>query len=191
MKGFRYLYHLFKRNRQDINKLNLSTPLYIDDTAVFKFHENIFIGKYCRIGASCYLDGEGMLTIGEGTILAPRVTILTSSHNYKSNDLLPFNQHDVLRKVSIGCGCWIGFGAMIKPGVTIGDGCIIGMGSIVVNNVKNGEIVGGNPATKIGERNVEFDKLINTERYFYREVFGNGLERKGRKNQSESLNAIK
>jgi maltose O-acetyltransferase len=46
----------------------------------------------------------------------------------------------------VGNGVWIGFGAMILPGIHIGDKSIIAAGSVVTKNVPPRTIVGGNPA---------------------------------------------
>jgi len=49
----------------------------------------------------------------------------------------------------IGNDVWIGYGALIMPGVQIGDGSIISSKSVVVNDVPPYTIVGGNPAKPI------------------------------------------
>ncbi|OWU71601.1 CatB-related O-acetyltransferase [Phaeobacter sp. 22II1-1F12B] len=46
----------------------------------------------------------------------------------------------------VGNDVWIGYGAMILPGVTIGDGAIIGAGSVVNRDVPAYAVMGGNPA---------------------------------------------
>ena len=100
------------------------------------------------------------------------MVILTSSHKYRDASSLPYGIEDEKAPVIIGKGCWIGWGAMIKPGVTIGDGAIIAMGSVVVNDVNKGEIAGGNPAKVINKRpdaqNIE--QMIAEEKYFLKEA---------------------
>lgn len=46
----------------------------------------------------------------------------------------------------IGNDVWIGYDALIMPGVKIGNGAIIGSRSIVTKDVPDYAIVGGNPA---------------------------------------------
>jgi acetyltransferase-like isoleucine patch superfamily enzyme len=53
------------------------------------------------------------------------------------------------RPVVIGNFVYIGWDAIILPGVTIGDGCFIGAGAIVTKDVPAGNIVAGNPAKLI------------------------------------------
>lgn len=52
----------------------------------------------------------------------------------------------------IGNDVWIGYEALIMPGVKIGDGAIISSRSVVVTDVAPYSVVGGNPAKPIKER---------------------------------------
>ncbi len=52
----------------------------------------------------------------------------------------------------VGNDVWIGYEAVIMPGVKIGDGAIVAAKSIVTNNVPAYTIVGGNPAKIIKKR---------------------------------------
>jgi acetyltransferase-like isoleucine patch superfamily enzyme len=50
------------------------------------------------------------------------------------------------RPIRIGNAVWIGFDAVVLPGVTIGDGSIIGARSVVTEDVPPYCIAVGNPA---------------------------------------------
>lgn len=52
----------------------------------------------------------------------------------------------------VGNDVWLGYRAMIMPGVQIGDGAIIATGSLVTRDVPPYAIVGGNPAEVIRYR---------------------------------------
>lgn len=52
----------------------------------------------------------------------------------------------------IGNDVWIGYEALIMPGVTIGNGSIVASRSVVVSDVPAYTIVGGNPARPIKQR---------------------------------------
>ncbi|TPK87539.1 CatB-related O-acetyltransferase [Mesorhizobium sp. B2-4-13] len=52
----------------------------------------------------------------------------------------------------IGNDVWIGFRAIIMPGITIGGGAVVGAGSIVTKDVAPYAIVAGNPARFIRNR---------------------------------------
>ncbi len=52
----------------------------------------------------------------------------------------------------IGNDVWLGYEALVMPGVRIGDGAIISSRSVVVSDVAPYTIVGGNPAKTIRQR---------------------------------------
>ncbi|MDJ0674854.1 MAG: Vat family streptogramin A O-acetyltransferase [Calothrix sp. MO_167.B42] len=52
----------------------------------------------------------------------------------------------------IGNDVWIGYAAVIMPGVKIGDGAVIAAKSVVTKNIQPYTIVGGNPASFIRQR---------------------------------------
>lgn len=54
--------------------------------------------------------------------------------------------------IIIGNDVWIGLNTIILSGVKIGDGAVIGAGSVVTKDVKDYEIVAGNPAKHIKYR---------------------------------------
>lgn len=115
------------------------------------------------------LNAQGGISIGQGTIFGPEVVVLSSTHDYRVGGLLPYDKFDRQKPVSIGRGVWVGYRAMICPGVTIGDGAIVAMGAVVTRDVAEGEIVGGNPAARIAERDVTgIRKLVAREQYFHR-----------------------
>jgi maltose O-acetyltransferase len=173
----------YRRRKQKLNLITISRPTYIHASATFNFQGNITIGKYCRIGHQCHIDAEGIVKIGDGTILAPRVVILSSSHEYKDSDLLPYGIEDVKLPVIIGKGCWIGWGAMIRPGVKIGDGAVVAMGSVVTKDVGRGEVVAGNPASTINTRSnkSEIEKITDEENYFIKHILETAQTREGRR----------
>ena len=60
---------------------------------------------------------------------------------------LPFKGDTV-----IGNDVWIGYEAVILPGVTIGDGAIVAATSVVTKDVPPYTVVGGNPAKPLRQR---------------------------------------
>lgn len=52
----------------------------------------------------------------------------------------------------VGNDVWIGYEALVMPGVTIGDGAIVSSRSVVASDVEPYTIVGGNPAKPIRRR---------------------------------------
>jgi maltose O-acetyltransferase len=150
----------------------------IDPTVRFVAAERIVLGDYVYIGPECTLEGKGGLDVGDGTVLAPRVTVLTSSHEYQQEQLLPYHLADDYRPVTVGRGVWIGWGAMLVPGVSIGDGAVVAMGAVVTQSVTAGQVVGGNPAREIGRRPLDVvERLVREEAYFLKRYWGQDRRR--------------
>jgi acetyltransferase-like isoleucine patch superfamily enzyme len=87
------------------------------------------------------------LVIGDRVSIAPRVTIVTSSHpnNSRIRSFAPV----AAGRVVIEDDAWIGAGAIILPGVRIGRGAIVGALSVVTGDVEELTIVAGQPATHV------------------------------------------
>jgi len=117
--------------------------------------EKILVGvdAYPGIMNGCYIQGQGGITIGDYTQIAPNVTIVSANHDlYDSRKQLP-------EPVKIGKYCWIGAGARIMPGVELGDWTIVGAGAVVTKSFKEGHcILGGVPAIVI--KTLDRDKCI-------------------------------
>lgn len=103
------------------------------------------------------MDGRKYnITVGNDVSIGPEASILTLGHDPQSG-----NFEDRGGDVIIGDRVWIGYRAIVLPGVTIGDGAVVGAGSVVTRNVEPFTIVAGNPATKIGTRNPELVYELN------------------------------
>jgi len=163
-----------KRRRQNLGALKgLGVPSYISESAKFTYREGVEIGRYCRIGKECTINGEGGVVIGEGTILAPHVVVLSSSHEYDQEDYLPYGMAESLRPVVIGEGVWIGWGALICPGVNIHDGAVVGVGAVVSKDVPSGYVVVGNPAKCVKQRESAkvLQKPLDEERFILKKLY--------------------
>lgn len=102
------------------------------------------VAKYLAGSGNCYLQGINGIYIGDGTMIAPGVKIISANHtldNYKS--------HDKIQPIKIGNNCWLGCNCIILPGVQLGDNVIVGAGSVVTKSFDSNSIIVGNPAKKI------------------------------------------
>ena len=144
--------------------------------------ENIVISKNVHIGNHALLDGAGGIIVGEGTILAPNVTIYSRSHNFSDNiAALPFDNVSITAEVNIGNYVWIGSHVIILPGVTIADGAIVGAGSVVSKDVPKCAVVVGNPAKIIKYRDIKrFRALSQDRKNFVYTKFGHAKKFKKR-----------
>ncbi len=111
------------------------------------------IGDKSFIGHGCIFNLRSGITIGNDCLIASNVCMqdndghpLDPVARARGDAVLP----EQIKPIIIGNNVWIGWGATILKGVTIGDNAIIGAGSVVTKPVLSNEIVGGNPAKKIG-----------------------------------------
>lgn len=100
---------------------------------------NLFLSNNIFINRECFLFDEARISIGSGTFLGPRVTILTAGHNM-------YNMMPLIKPVEIGAYCWIGANATILPGVKVGDFSIVGAGSVVNKDIPERCVYSGTPA---------------------------------------------
>nr|WP_309743807.1 Vat family streptogramin A O-acetyltransferase [Chamaesiphon sp. OTE_20_metabat_361] len=110
--------------------------------------DKLIIGKFCALargiefimnGANHKLDGFSTYPFqifGNGW---EKVTPQTGELPYKGD-------------TTIGNDVWIGYEAVMMPGLQVGDGAIIAAKSVVVGDVLPYTIVGGNPAKCIRQR---------------------------------------
>lgn len=128
------------------------TNLVLHPSVLIRGAENISIGSNVNINHGSELYGAGGLVIGDNSMIAYNVMIFTDSRKFKSDQLLKSLKGRIVKPVSIGDDVWIGAGAIIMPGVKIANHAVVAAGAVVTNHINEWEIVGGNPAKKIGSR---------------------------------------
>ena len=116
---------------------NILTPLHIDRGATISIGENVFINWNFNTVST------GSITIKDGAMIAPNVSMLTANHDL--NDLQILH----CKPIVIEENAWIGEGAKIMAGVTVGRGAVVAAGSVVTHDVEPRTVVGGNPARLI------------------------------------------
>jgi virginiamycin A acetyltransferase len=136
---------------------------------VEKFEENVLYN---------YDYNMDKLVIGKFCSIAAGVKFIMNSANHRAeavttypfpifengwDQVIPEAEYWEQRgDIIVGNDVWIGFEAVIMPGVNIGDGAIIGTRAVVTKDVPPYTIVGGVPAKKIRKRFSEeaIDKLL-------------------------------
>lgn len=117
--------------------------------------DKLIIGKFCALatGVKFIMNGANHQMSGFSTY---PFNIFGSGWERVTPkpEELPFKGDTV-----IGNDVWIGYEAVIMPGVKIGDGAIIAAKSVVVKDVPPYTIVGGNPASLLRQRFP--DKIID------------------------------
>ena len=108
----------------------------------------IHLGERNVINFGCLFDGRKFhIRTGNDVSIGPEAAILTLGHDPQSPDFA-----DRGGDVIIGNRVWIGYRAIILPGIKIGEGAVVGAGAVVTKDVEPFAIVAGNPARKINER---------------------------------------
>lgn len=111
--------------------------------------DRLIIGKFCSIACGA----KFMFTSGSHTMKS--LSSYTFPIFFEEWDLDVKNitsAWDNKGDIIIGNDVWIGYEAVIMPGVRIGDGAIIGTRAVVTKDVLPYTIVGGVPAKQIRKR---------------------------------------
>jgi maltose O-acetyltransferase len=108
------------------------------------YGQNLAIGAQVYINAGCVVLDTGPVTIGDRTMLGPRVQIFCADHAHGAEERRLGLERAL--PVTIGEDVWIGGGAILLPGVTIGHGALVGAGAVVTRDVAPGARVVGSPA---------------------------------------------
>ncbi len=123
---------------------------YFEENVYIGNGKNITLGKYCHINENVFIQGAN---IGDYVMIAPGVSILNSTHNYKDINIPMIIQgEEKCLNPTIQNDVWIGRNAVIMPNIKIGKGSIVGAGAIVTKDVAPFDIVGGVPAKIIKKR---------------------------------------
>jgi acetyltransferase-like isoleucine patch superfamily enzyme len=108
----------------------------------------VFLGERNVINFGCLFDGRRYrIETGDDVSIGPCASLLTLGHDPRSPDFA-----DRGGDVTVGSRAWIGYGALVLPGVKVGEGAVVGAGAAVTQDVAPHTIVAGNPARVIGER---------------------------------------
>ena len=122
-----------------------------------RFKLNLIRKQGLQIAEDCRLYGwpnfgsePFLISIGKRVGISERVTFIT--HDGGTSVTLSNPKYKWVIKygrITIRENCFIGFGAIILPGVTIGPNAVVAAGSVVTTNVPPNTVVGGNPAKVI------------------------------------------
>ncbi len=110
--------------------------------------DKLIIGKFCAIARDVKFIMNGANHKMSGVTTYP-FQIFGNGWERVMPDMkeLPYKGDTI-----IGNDVWIGYDALIMPGVKIGNGSIISSKSVVVNDVPPYTVMGGNPAKPIKSR---------------------------------------
>lgn len=131
---------------QRILRVNGNVPWMVHFTS--RVIGSVAIGKGVEksfaASGGCYIQGLNGVTIGDGTIFAPGVKIISANHSLED-----YERWEKRPPVTIGKHCWLGANAVILPGVQLGDRVVVGAGAVVTKSFSAGSILVGVPARRI------------------------------------------
>jgi maltose O-acetyltransferase len=125
--------------------VNIGPDVHLGDGSNIRIGDRSGFGRGCRV--------YGGLTVGEQVMVGPEVAFLASNHRFDRLDT-PIGRQGIgaLAPPRIEDGAWIGLRATILASRVVGSGAIVAAGAVVTKDVAPFTIVGGNPATVIGDR---------------------------------------
>lgn len=105
------------------------------------FPWRVTVSDYVWIGEEVILLSLAPIVIESNVCISQRAFLCTGSHKFDTPGFALVTKPITVRQKS-----WVAAQAFIAPGVEIGPGSMVCAGSVVLENVRAGTIVGGNPA---------------------------------------------
>ncbi len=153
-----YLKNVIKRANIKVGDYTIYNDCYNDprefekNNVLYQYpinNDKLIIGKFCSIACKA----KFLMTSGNHTMKSLSTYTFPIFYEEWGLDVsLITDAWDNKGDIVIGNDVWIGYDAIIMPGVKIGDGAIIGTRAIVTNDVPPYTIVGGIPAKVIKKR---------------------------------------
>jgi acetyltransferase-like isoleucine patch superfamily enzyme len=104
------------------------------------FGLGIELGERTSVGQACSFLDLGGITIGDRTMISPKVTLITEGHPIEPTERYAFI---TVAPIVIEANVWIGAAATILPGVTVGHDSVVGAGAVVAKDVPPLTVVTG------------------------------------------------
>jgi len=127
----------------------LSGMPFIHSTARIQVPWNLTMKHRACLGERANAYSLGKIKIMEGATIAQESYLCTGTHDFNDPSL-----QLITKPITVGKNAFIGARAMILPEVCIGERVIVGAMSVVTKDVPDHQVVAGNPAKKIGERDI-------------------------------------
>lgn len=120
-----------------------------------------------RIGTGCWIHSSSLSTEPWLVEIGDRVAIAGGVHfvTHEGGAWLLRDRHpnlQVFGRVRVGSDSIVGLNAILLPGTSIGPGCIVGAGAVVKGDVPDGTVVAGNPSRVIGTTADHLRRLVES-----------------------------
>jgi acetyltransferase-like isoleucine patch superfamily enzyme len=123
-----------------------------------KIYSNVRVARKLKVTVGCHTfignrttfsGGAGSsIKIGDYCDISDNVHFVTGTHQINTSGERTAGP-GYTKDINVGNGAWIGYNALILPGITIGKGAIVGAGTVVHKDVPPRTIVAGNPMRTI------------------------------------------
>lgn len=110
---------------------------------------NLELGDYATISHGVDLYNVARIEIGAHATVSQRAFLCTATHEVDHPNM-PLKT----APIHVGAGAWICAEAYLHPGITVGVDAVVGVRAVALHDVPSGQIVGGNPARFLRQRNV-------------------------------------
>ncbi len=151
-----------------IKNISLGSKIVIRDMAWLYAGDNsqLIIKSNCEIGHFFHIVSIKKIVIEESVLIADKVFISDSTHNF-SSITIPIREQGVsaTKPITIGEGSWLGENVSVL-GSSIGKQCIIGANAVVTHDIPDFSVAVGNPAKII--------KRYNTKKSIWQKVNDEG-----------------
>jgi len=137
---------------------------------------NVRLGRRCVIGHADLktMGGAGRIEIGSGSVIyngcdllchphsairigknvlfTRQAAAITGGHRFDDPEASILSQGTIEQDITVEDDCWIGYRAILLPGVRVGRGAVVAAGAVVTRDVPPISIAAGVPARIIGVR---------------------------------------
>lgn len=108
---------------------------------------SIEIGAHCLIEQNVQIIAKTRIVIGDNVSIAGHCAIVDVTHPFRHGNHASIGHQiaDDDLTVNVGSGSFIGFGAVILPGVQLGEGCVVGANAVVTRSFGPRSVIVGTP----------------------------------------------
>ncbi len=114
-----------------------------------KYPWRLTVGDHCQLGERAWIDNMEDVVLASDVIVSQGAYLCTGNHNW-ADPTMPLAP----RPIVVEHGAWIGAFAKVAPGTTIGAGSVLSLGAVALSDTERWGIYAGNPAVRVGRRNL-------------------------------------
>jgi acetyltransferase-like isoleucine patch superfamily enzyme len=127
------------------------------------YSPSLIVGARTQIGRYCCITCINSIKIGEDCLFSEYIYISDHTHGFVPHvEILARQALHSKGPVVIGDSCFIGYRAVVLPGVTLGRNCVVGANSVVTRSFPDYSMVVGVPARLIKKFSLSENKWVDT-----------------------------